>query len=283
MAISEEQLYISCRILFGPDIEASRQFLDYLQIGGIKSAYRRRVLETHPDRLCGVDCRSPRQGGEQFHAVQEAYETLLAHLRNRAVPTGRDLFQAREFQAAAWPQPPRVPQGPDPVFAARTVMDGNAWHPRRRIQPTVSYEDQARAASPAIDHYYQGPLPRRRLLFGHFLYYSGLANWRTIARVLVWQRAERPRIGELGRRFGMCREEDIKAILQAKQPCSRFGETAQMLGILSDQQVKRLIVHQQLMQKKFGMILMERKLIDQSDLDQLLGLFRRHNATLQAI
>jgi hypothetical protein len=104
----------------------------------------------------------------------------------------------------------------------------------------------------ATEHLYCGPLPHRRLLFGHFLYYSGLANWRTITRILTWQRSERPRIGELGRRYGMLQPGDISLILRNRIPFQPFGQTAMSLGMLSESQIRVLIFHQQRLQKKFG-------------------------------
>jgi hypothetical protein len=48
---SHSELYHACRILFGTELQCSPEFLDYLQISGVKSAFRRRAMETHPDRL----------------------------------------------------------------------------------------------------------------------------------------------------------------------------------------------------------------------------------------
>jgi hypothetical protein len=115
------------------------------------------------------------------------------------------------------------------------------------------------------------------LLFGHFLYYSGLANWRTITRILTWQRTERPRIGELGRRFGMLQPEDVSLILRNRIPFQPFGQTAMSLGMLSELQIRVLIFHQQRLQKKFGTILLEKQLITQQELQQLLVEFSQHN------
>lgn len=270
--ISEKQLFRSCEILFGPQLDVSRQFLDYLQMGGVKSAYRQRAMETHPDRLIGLDPLSLRQGIERFHAVQEAYELLRSFVKTKT--TGPETAQhapdgGTPAATRPWPEP-------------RDRASRHASFGRCRVDPIVIPEDGARGVLfDNTERYYQGPLPRRPLLFGHFLYYSGLANWRTIARILTWQRIERPRLGELGRRFGMCRQEDVTAILQAKKPFSHFGETARMLGILSARQVNVLMFHQQRMQKKFGAILVERKLINETELQELLVSFERHNAALR--
>lgn len=275
--ISEHLLFRSCEVLFGTELNVSRQFLDYLQISGIKSAYRKRALETHPDRLVGLH---PPQGAEQFHAVREAYETLLFFLETKKLRRQTIYAFTEERQAAAGRPKPAAPLKRH--FHA-TRNDSGQFCRKRIIKPIILPDDTHKATVYAnTESFYQGPLPRRHLLFGHFLYYSGLANWRTITRILTWQRTERPRLGELARRFGMCRQEDIAAILRARKPFRHFGETAQMLGLLSEQQVRVLIFHQQRMQKKFGAILLEKNLIVESDLQELLDRFECHNAALQA-
>ena len=47
--LPEKQLLQSCQILFGPEADITLQFLGYLQPSGVKTAYRRMVMETHPD------------------------------------------------------------------------------------------------------------------------------------------------------------------------------------------------------------------------------------------
>lgn len=267
--ISEQELFRSCEILFGTDLDISREFLDYLQAGGIKSAYRKRALETHPDRLIGFGLPLDRQGVERFHAVREAYENLLCFLQDKE--TGRRKCAATVRQH---PAPPR--------HSAKNSDRQHFFHAKKIKPITLPGELHRTTVSPNTERFYQGPLPRRHLLFGHFLYYSGLTNWRTIARVLTWQRTERPRLGELGRRFGMCGQEDVNTILRTKRSFGHFGETARMLGILTEHQVRVLMFHQQRLQKKFGTILLEKKLIGQPELQELLNRFERHNATLRA-
>lgn len=68
-------LYRSCRMLFPNQIRITVDFLRYLNIADVKSAYRTRVLENHPDRakLLG---REPRELEEHFRAINEAYVVL---------------------------------------------------------------------------------------------------------------------------------------------------------------------------------------------------------------
>ncbi len=271
--INQSELFRSCEILFGSDLHVCSEFLDYLEVGGVKSAFRRRAMETHPDRQNSKDPWAQQENTALFSTVREAYENLLDFLRKK--DTIRVSSQYRRTSPAT--TAPTFKRGPADI---RTATDRQKPGPssQRPIQPIILADDvcsNGRFSNTAS--YYQGSLPRRRLLFGHFLYYSGLANWRTIARVLIWQKAERPRLGELGQRFGIFDQNTINIILSYKKPSLPFGQTARSLGLLNEQQLRTLIFQQQLLQKKFGAILVEKNLLQDYEVQRLLHQFKRHN------
>ena len=61
-----------------------------------------------------------------------------------------------------------------------------------------------------------------------------------------------------------------------------FGQTARRLGLATACQVQSLIALQRRLQKKFGMILVEKDLVDRYELQDLLGRFECHNASMSA-
>ncbi|MHB1014448.1 MAG: molecular chaperone DnaJ, partial [Desulfurivibrionaceae bacterium] len=113
---------------------------------------------------------------------------------------------------------------------------------------------------------------------GHFLYYSGLINWRTIIQALIWQRTERPRLGEIGQRFGLLNEADVVHILRNRPILQPFGQTAMDLGLLSQPQLQMLVAHQKRLQKKFGEFFLEKQILEPSELRTLLQQYQEHNA-----
>lgn len=264
MNMKEQQLLRACTVLFGAEVMVSRGFLDYLQLSGLKSAYRRRALETHPD---GDRTPSSACDSAKFFEVREAYARLLDFLRRRD-GSGADLDQARQT-------PPLRPE----AFSTRTTPSESSQDSpfSIKINPIVLPPLASGPAATSIDRFHQGPLPNRPLLFGHFLYYSGLTTWRTITRILIWQKQSRPRCGELGNRFGMLNPDDIALILRNKTTHTPFGEVALALGLLSEGQLQRLLMQQQRLQKKFGAILLEKQLVEEQELRALLRLFRLHN------
>ena len=274
---THRELFRSCEILFGSELHVSGEFLDYLEVSGVKTAFRKRAMETHPDRHAGNDPHRLRENTALFSSVRNAYENLLVFLREKETlqqPPGGQRTSATTaaapFDGRSSAAPTQGRQRPEPT-------------PRRPIKPIRAAGEIYRDGGvSSTERYYSGSLPDRQLLFGHFLYYSGLANWRTIARVLTWQRTERPRLGELGRRFGMFDQEDISTIMHFKKPFSRFGQTALILGLLSEQQLRVLIFQQKRLQKKFGTILLEKNLLNDYELQQLLYQFECHNDNILA-
>ena len=54
--VTKQDLFNACESLFGTDIDVSVEFLRYLKPAGVKAAYRKKALETHPDRAI-IACR----------------------------------------------------------------------------------------------------------------------------------------------------------------------------------------------------------------------------------
>jgi hypothetical protein len=271
---AEQRLLQSCEILFGSDLTISSAFLDYLQLTGLKTAYRKRVMETHPDRVFRKDREVRQRSSLSFQRVRDAYEILLRFLEYR----DRSPYVPRYHPFEKRSDSPQHPAAGPTETRKRHKTPSRENHVRK-IRPIVIPDGTSRnTASSNIESFYQGAMPPRILLFGHFLYYSGLTNWRTISRVLIWQRIERPRLGELGYRFGMLCHDDIATILQRKEPLYPFGAMALKMGILDENQLRTLISHQQRLQKKFGKILVEKNLVEQMELQMLLRDFRKHNA-----
>lgn len=249
-------LLAALRLLFGPEVQITNQFLDYVQPSGVRRAYRLRVLETHPDLGRGAR--------ESFLAVRDAYGLLMEHLLERG--------QGRESAVPLTNEPGSgFNSRPSPSDDEPLVVRPFALVRERRVF----------AATAAGERFYRGAMPRRVLRFGHFLYYAGLTNWRTISRILIWQRIQRPRLGEVCRMEGLLSTTEISRVLTRQPARLRFGETAVAMGLLSRAQVNQLLARQARLQKRFGTILVERRLIDRAVLQELLIRFQRHNAAMR--
>ncbi|MGB3222675.1 MAG: hypothetical protein WBB23_07720 [Desulforhopalus sp.] len=80
--LKEDPLFEACRILFGEEIELSREFLLYIQHEGVTSAFRRKAMQVHPDRAL-VSGLSAKECQDQFISLKYACGTLLQHIVSR--------------------------------------------------------------------------------------------------------------------------------------------------------------------------------------------------------
>ncbi len=80
----DDQLFHACRVLFGSDIQLSRDFLRYLQEEGVISAFRKKAMSVHPDRtlISGI---SVQKSQEEFITLQAACETLRQYIASREI------------------------------------------------------------------------------------------------------------------------------------------------------------------------------------------------------
>ena len=230
---TEDRLFEACRVLFGPEIELSREFLYYLQDEGVTSAFRKKALVVHPDRghISGL---SQRQCQDDFFSLQTACQILREHIASRRTLPRREKNSIRQ-RNSAFLQP----------------------------QPT--------------------DLPEEKLLFGRFLYRMGVINWHQLLMAITWQKSGRPRIGELGIRLGYLDRNDVLAVLKRSVKIGSFGVTAQCMGVLSESEVRELLLRQKRQEKKIGQFFVEKGLLSRRELLILLGQCRAHNRQIELL
>ncbi len=91
----EDHLFEACRVLFGNDIELSREFLCYLRDDGVTSAFRKKAMEVHPDRAL-VSGLSVKKCQDEFVVLRLACETLRQYLASREIcSTAQSLLQKK--------------------------------------------------------------------------------------------------------------------------------------------------------------------------------------------
>ncbi len=179
----ETELYKACNVLFGSEVDVTFGFLQYIQHSGIKSAYRRLALITHPDVAAD-------DGGgassEKFIEASRAYESLIEYIRRRdRSPVGRTFRRA----------------GEDTV------------RPHRRR--TRKYSESAQGKS--MGNYFRGELPMRRLMSGGFLFYKGEVSWEALIKAIVWQRNQRLRLNDLTSKWGWIDRQDVFRVLRSRK------------------------------------------------------------------
>ena len=227
----EDHLFEACRVLFGNDIELSREFLCYLRDEGVTSAFRKKAMEVHPDRAL-VSGLSVKRCQDEFVALRLACETLRQYVASREI---RSQYTASTAEK-------------------RYKSD---------LHPNV--------------------LPEEKLLFGRFLYRMGIIQWRQLLMALTWQRAGRPRIGELGISLGYLDRNSVVTILKNSIKVGAFGATAYKMGFLTADEVRDLLLRQKRQEKKIGQFFIEKGLLSRNDLILLLRQCKEHNRRVQRL
>lgn len=234
----------ACRTLFGAEVWLDRRFLFYLQHDGAKAAFRKRVKETHPDRFPS-EPQIQRRQSEQFQAVTRAYDLIA------------DFLKKRDHSV-------RPPQG-----ATKPAASPHASSHRHRASADTGSR--------------RGPLPGRTYQIGLFLYAQGLIPYRALIEALVWQRRQRPTIGETARRWGWLSDAQIRSILNHRSPHHLFGEKGVELGLLTPFQVRTLLFYQRHHHRRLGQYFVEQGLLTGEQLDELVRELDAHNARVHAM
>ncbi len=237
--ITESEVFRACRTLFGPEFQLNRDFLYYLQPAGVRSAYRKKAKVTHPDRFAISAAGTRERQQRLFQDLNQAHETVQNFLKQR----GRITLTGFSRSRTSYTQPKR----------------------RRQDRP--------------FGKYYHGPLPTRPLQFGLFLYYLGIIPFTAVVSAIVWQRRQRPVLGDIAKRWGWLKDEQIKQVLNYRNGAYKFGERAEQLGLLTSLQVRALLLHQRTRQKQLGHYFIEQGFFDAEALNLVLTQLAEHNQT----
>ena len=277
--VEEEELYYSCRLIFGKDLKVSPDFLQYLQLSGIKKAYRKKALEFHPDRGFCQTLTLQQSMANQFIDVHQAYEKLLAYLEARD--------KEPEFNISFRSSSIRKDKDEVKKTYQNSTANTNRFYQKKangsQLKNNNGGQQKTSFHGPPLDpkSLYRGPLPKCQLLFGRYLYYSGLINLHTIGQALVWQRSQRPCFGEIGRRMGLLNQQDTLKILRQRRDRQLFGELAQRLGILTQGQLQIILQHQKRLHKRIGQYFVIKNYWNTVILEDHIAAHRNHNSRVQ--
>ena len=239
--VSKEDLFKACESLFGTDIDVSIEFLRYLKPTGVKAAYRKKAMETHPDRATIV-ADKPDFLEKRFKETHLAYQLLQEFL---ASPWKYSLDESGTLYECKQP-PPR------PTAHKKT--------PQTKMEPL-----------------YTGQMPSRRLLFGQYLYYAGHISFSTLIKAIVWQRLQRPSVGAIAVSWGWMEGGNIIDILRRRKYGEKFGACALRCGYLSKYQILRLLDKQKTVQPLVGKYFIEQDIITSTQVFELIVAMQIHN------
>lgn len=205
---SYSELFDACRILFGPDIDLSVDFLHYLHYDGVKAAFRRKAKETHPDLSLFVSPHNHSHNAEHFRRANEAYELLGKFIQNRRPQVRRERIDHGDFAGSEshrkgggtfhqGPVPPRpLPLGRflyyRGVIPYRTLLDAVTWQRRSRAMIGSIAREWGWLSFSEVETVLAN---RHGGRFGEKAVRSGLLNAFQVKLLLLHQNSQNRRIG----------------------------------------------------------------------------------------
>ncbi len=239
-------------MLFGTEINVCRGFLFYLQREGAKTAFRKIAKQTHPDFFTNESQHVQKYQTELFQKIVGAYEVLNLFFKQR--------------DEGSW--------------VAAPASYASAGH-RRYSRPSGKSGMRTTKESRTTDTVFRGPLPFRSLELGRYLYYRGMISYDSLISALVWQRRQRPVIGDIARRWGWLTADAIRRIVETINLKGRFGERAVHLGLLTLFQVNTLLFYQRSQQNRLGRYFVANRHLTEDDLDRVIRELNEHNAAVR--
>ena len=260
--ISKTNLINDCYLLFGSNVFNHVDFLRGLSPSELKIAYRKKALETHPDRARTLG-RNEDTMDDRFKKVITAYERL------NSIVQGGKIYILRE-------------EAPKKKYAERTNRYSQT---KQKSTSGFSYTANTRKTehtqmakrSSVSDRFYDGNVPKRELLIGQFLYYSGLITWKTLCDAVYWQRKQRPIIGKIALDWGILSLADIKRILTERSYKIKFGEYALSNGFITHFEHLAILGRQRKLQPPIGEYFIQQGILVNTKLKEMIESLKNHN------
>ena len=247
-AITETEVVQACETLFGRAVNINQDFLHLMQPSGVKSAYRKKAKEHHPDLFATNPLHVQQRQTAVFQQIIRAYDVLNNYFKQR--------------EDGSWNSVPNASQP--------TARNRNSNTP----QATAG---QA-ARNKGDDCFYTGDVPSETLQIGQYLYYRGKITFETLINALVWQRKQRPSIGDIALQWGWLDADGLSKVSKSCERPRLFGEKAVELGMLTIFQVNAILLYQSSLQNRLGDYFVLNQLISQEELEHLARELKDHNA-----
>jgi len=253
LATPDANILNACRTLFGTEAAVSPEFLLSLKPNALKTAFRKKAKETHPDLFTAHDPHVQKHQAEQFRVVNDAYDIMRNYCERRDRAGVR--IHGRSRAHASHPEPAAPPRArPSSEAATRSFRVTEAgW-------------------------LYTGIVPERRHEIGRYLYYRGCIPYHVLLKALSWQMRQRPALGTIAKRWGWLDDSRIGTILGHRGMPQLFGQRALHLGLLSSYQARILLAYQRTLQKKLGQYFVQCGHLTREEMEHLVADLNQHNA-----
>jgi hypothetical protein len=259
--ITKTNLIKDCYLLFDSEISNHVDFLNSLSSLELKSAYRKKAFETHPDRAITLGKNRDRMD-ERFKDVITAYERLHSFIQTEKKIILKGEVRRKKHVRRTNRQ-------------TRTKQESSSGYSIKcDTKKTRQIEIKPRNSS---ERFYKGNIPKRKLLIGQFLYYSGLISWKTLFDAVYWQRKQRPIIGKIALDWGILTSDEIHRILTERSYKDNFGEYALRNGFITYFEFMAIIGKQKKLQPPIGKYFIQQGILGNNDIKKMTEGLKNHN------
>ncbi|HOO72586.1 MAG TPA: J domain-containing protein [Spirochaetota bacterium] len=248
-------------LLFTGSNFSSMEQIYKLNITSLKSAYRDKIKNNHPDRARHLGI-SEHILSERFKQITHAYDELrhfiytceganIASIRNN---------HSGDNKKHTW-------------FYHKESADGTAYHSANEKEKQSETGESSKNQSDRSQQH----MPKNELPFGQFLLFSGVISLQVLIKAIIWQREQRPTFGSIAREWNLLSLNEIALIFKNRRRNEKFGECALRLGYLNTFQKNAILTRQKNAQKPLGRYFVENNLISPLELELHLVNQKKHN------
>ncbi len=245
-----------------------------------------KALETHPDRAKDTG-RTRAEMTEKFRELEAAFKLLTEVLGDQSMVL-LQTFDADVSEEVLERLPPadlrtRRPQRgwqarPTPKLLEKDVADLQTMKDRAVRQKFARAANHARAekiyeerkASEKKDPRPErvAPSKDKRFMLGRFLLKAGHITLRQLVDAVLWQRAQRPRAGEIAVEWGIMSRAEVFFVLREKSVEEMFCDVAVRLGFLTPFQRLAILARQRRLQSPIGQYFIDHGILDAKVVDE---------------
>lgn len=225
------EIFTDYQLFFGCGKANPVEHLRNISLSELKAAYRRKVMETHPDRAIALG-KAATEMHKRFKDVATAYQRLITFVQEKDgdVP-GEEVCNKKEHEKI--------------VVQQKSEISGS-------------------------EYFYHGDIPKRKLLIGQYLYYCRHISWKTLIEAIMWQKKQRPRVGQIALEWGMLSMDDIKMILSERTYKEKFGEFAYRNGYLTYFEFLAILGRQYRLQPPIGKYFKIQNILGNEELEEMV-------------
>lgn len=246
MLIRPSELFKACSIIFkGSNINSN--FIKSMSMDDLKRHYRETVKNIHPDLYYGNDESEKKRRELMLIELNQAYELITSYIIQQQKVSNNKSFS----------------NNTQPFYQSHTKS--NSFE-STTLNMVSSYSQ------------IKNLLPKRKLMFGEFLYYSKAISWEDLVKAIVWQRKQRDRLGEIAMRWGLLKKYEIDVIIKYRQPRELIGQLFLRFKKVNELKLRALIYQQQKEQPKIGTFFEQANILGPEDLDRYEYYFKYHNS-----